>query len=342
MALSVTVHGIPVKAGTQNPGRLATADIQTQDGSDVVLYTVPTVTDVEWDYLIFSVSVCNRSSVSANNISIAVADANTPVNSEFVEWNTSLVPRGVLERTQLIANPGQRIIVRWENETAGIKLDGSSDGNTVGNELAENETAQFILTLVNETVADIGSYIAPDIYWEIPTATTAEFTAVSGTISGGTGTTAYNAATTTAKTTYPIDITASSPMGTKGSYLVNFYKTDASGRLLTASTLQLGAPPTILPITRFYYQSNDMMRVDIGTQANYDALGGVIPAGTITMVADGTTYIYDNTSGELTLSQGSGPFTSGYEAWFSNASDSNWDTVPPALTILTVTSFVIN
>jgi hypothetical protein len=113
MALSVVVHGIPVKSGTQSPGRLATADITLDDGSDNIIYTVPTATDKAWDYLIFSISVCNRDAVSATNLSIAVADADTPLDSEFVEWNTSIVPRGVLERTQLVANPGQRIILRW-------------------------------------------------------------------------------------------------------------------------------------------------------------------------------------------------------------------------------------
>lgn len=113
MALSVTVHGIPVKAGTQSAGRLATADLTTDDGSDVVLYTVPTTTDVDWDYLIFSISICNRDATAATNLSIAIADLATPLDEEFIEWKTSIVPRGVLERTQLIANPGQKIILRW-------------------------------------------------------------------------------------------------------------------------------------------------------------------------------------------------------------------------------------
>lgn len=113
MALSVTVHGIPVKSGLVLAGRLATADITTNDGSDNVIYTVPVASDTDWDYLIFSISVCNRAATSATNLSIAVADADTPLNSEFVEWNTTIVPRGVLERTQIIANPGQRIILRW-------------------------------------------------------------------------------------------------------------------------------------------------------------------------------------------------------------------------------------
>lgn len=109
MSLSVTVHGIPV-GNAQTPGRLATADITTTDGSDVVVYTVPTFESL--DYLIWSISVCNRANTAATNVSIAVSPNDVPQDSEFIEWNSTIVPRGVLERTQNVANKGDRIIVR--------------------------------------------------------------------------------------------------------------------------------------------------------------------------------------------------------------------------------------
>jgi|TARA_R110000851_G_scaffold118929_3_gene246510 hypothetical protein len=109
MAASVTVHGFLTRIGTQTNGRFGTADISTTDGTDYILYTVP---GGDVDYAMLAVSVCNRASESLTNVNIAVASANVPELAEFVEWNTTIVPNGVLERTQIIAAPGDRIIVR--------------------------------------------------------------------------------------------------------------------------------------------------------------------------------------------------------------------------------------
>ena len=111
MALSVTVHGITIKTGAQTSGRLATADLATQNGLDNVVYTVSQAPDM--DYAIVAVSVCNRASTAAESVAIAVCDSDVPKDQDFVEWNTTLVPNGVLERTQIIMQRGQRLIVRW-------------------------------------------------------------------------------------------------------------------------------------------------------------------------------------------------------------------------------------
>jgi|SaaInl0LU_22_DNA_1037365.scaffolds.fasta_scaffold26119_1 hypothetical protein len=111
MALSVTVHGITFKTGAQTSGRLATADLATQNGLDNVVYTVSTSPDM--DYAIVAVSVCNRAQTAAESVAIAVCDSDVPKDQDFVEWNTTLVPNGVLERTQIIMQRGQRLIVRW-------------------------------------------------------------------------------------------------------------------------------------------------------------------------------------------------------------------------------------
>jgi len=66
----------------------------------------------EIEYAILSVAICNRSDTAVNNVNIAVASGDVPSNSEFIEWYTTIVPRGVLERTQIIAAVGDRIIVR--------------------------------------------------------------------------------------------------------------------------------------------------------------------------------------------------------------------------------------
>ena len=109
MSISVTVHGFTVKTGEQLNGRFSTADISTTDGTDYILYTVPAG---EIEYAILSVAICNRSDTAVNDVNIAVASSDVPSNSEFIEWYTTIVPRGVLERTQIIAAVGDRIIVR--------------------------------------------------------------------------------------------------------------------------------------------------------------------------------------------------------------------------------------
>lgn len=108
MPLSVTVHGIATVAGPNQNGRWATADVTTTDGTDNIIYTVPNTVE----YVIAAISILNRSDEAATNVNVAIAAADVPLDVEFIEWKTSMVPRGVLERTQLLLEPGQRIIVR--------------------------------------------------------------------------------------------------------------------------------------------------------------------------------------------------------------------------------------
>jgi|TARA_R110000823_G_scaffold274786_4_gene393624 hypothetical protein len=109
MSISVTVHGFHVRTGEQSNGRFATANISTTDGTDHVLYTVP---GGDISYAILSVSVCNRAEEAVNNVNIAVSTNAAPLDSEFIEYNTTIVPRGVLERTQIIAAVGDNIVLR--------------------------------------------------------------------------------------------------------------------------------------------------------------------------------------------------------------------------------------
>ena len=108
MAISATLHGIATVAGPNQNGRWAHQDITTTDGTDVILYTVPATVE----YLIAALSVLNRTDDAATDVNIAIAKADVPLDSEFIEWKTSMVPRGVLERTQLLLEPGDRVIIR--------------------------------------------------------------------------------------------------------------------------------------------------------------------------------------------------------------------------------------
>lgn len=85
-------------------GRLGALDLAAN--TDTTLYTVPasTVGTV-------NVSLCNRGTTSAS-VRIAIAGAAAPVNSEFIEFDTVIQPRGVLERTGIVMQAGMRIVVR--------------------------------------------------------------------------------------------------------------------------------------------------------------------------------------------------------------------------------------
>lgn len=84
-------------------GRLGTADLSATTNTTV--YTCPAST-----FAVVSVSVCNRGSTSAT-VRIAVADAATPTSAEYLEFDSSLVAKGVLERTGIVMQAGKLLVV---------------------------------------------------------------------------------------------------------------------------------------------------------------------------------------------------------------------------------------
>lgn len=84
-------------------GILASADVTAT--TLVTLYTVPTDT-----YTVASINLCNR---TANEVTvrIALSTTGTPGNGEYIEYDTSVVANGVLERTGIVLNDGENIVV---------------------------------------------------------------------------------------------------------------------------------------------------------------------------------------------------------------------------------------
>jgi hypothetical protein len=85
-------------------GRLGVADLAA--ATNTTLYTVPAST-----VSVVTVSICNRGG-SAANVRIAVAASATPADSEFIEFDTSLSAKGVLERTGIVLDAGKLLVVR--------------------------------------------------------------------------------------------------------------------------------------------------------------------------------------------------------------------------------------
>lgn len=85
-------------------GRLGAQDLTAT--VDTTVYTAPADT-----FSVVSVSVCNRGATSAN-IRIALASSGTPSAEEYLEYDSSLLAKGVLERTGIVLDAGKRIVVR--------------------------------------------------------------------------------------------------------------------------------------------------------------------------------------------------------------------------------------
>jgi hypothetical protein len=96
-------------------GRLGTANITTT--ADTTAYTVPAAT-----FSVVSVNIVNRSSAAAAQIRIAVASSATPVTSEYIEYDSSLVANGVLERTGIVMKTGELIVVQTPTATPSLSV----------------------------------------------------------------------------------------------------------------------------------------------------------------------------------------------------------------------------
>lgn len=85
-------------------GRLGANDLTL--ATNTTVYTVPDDT-----FSVVTVSLCNRSA-STVQVRIALAAADTPTSSEFLEYDTDILPNGVLERTGIVMDTGKKIVCR--------------------------------------------------------------------------------------------------------------------------------------------------------------------------------------------------------------------------------------
>ena len=74
-------------------------------GADTVVYTVPADT-----FAVTSVSFCNRGN-TAITVRLAVCAADAPELAEYIEYDTTIQAKGVLERTGIVLDATKRIVV---------------------------------------------------------------------------------------------------------------------------------------------------------------------------------------------------------------------------------------
>ena len=84
-------------------GRLGASNLSA--ATDTVLYSCPAST-----FAVASVSLCNRNATSIT-VRVAITATASPATSEYIEYDTTLLASGVLERTGLVLAAGQNIVV---------------------------------------------------------------------------------------------------------------------------------------------------------------------------------------------------------------------------------------
>ncbi len=93
-------------------GRLGAADLLA--AADTTIYTCP-----EDIFSVVTVNICNRGS-TATTVSIAVSENDNPTSAEFIEFGTSLLANGVLERTGIVLSVDQRIVVNSNSADVSV------------------------------------------------------------------------------------------------------------------------------------------------------------------------------------------------------------------------------
>ena len=96
-------------------GRLGAANITTTAATTA--YTVPAAT-----FSVVSVNIVNRSSSAAALIRLAVSSSATPGLDEWIEFDSSLVSNGVLERTGIVIDAGKLIVVQTTTATPTLSV----------------------------------------------------------------------------------------------------------------------------------------------------------------------------------------------------------------------------
>lgn len=90
-------------------GRLGTGNLSA-GGNGTSVYLCPSST-----FTVATLNVCNRNA-SAVTVRVAITTNDpasaAPVDAEFIEYDTTIISNGVLERTGIVLNATMRIVVR--------------------------------------------------------------------------------------------------------------------------------------------------------------------------------------------------------------------------------------
>ena len=98
-------------------GRLGTANITLASTNTTIYGPVAAST-----FSVVSVNICNRSSTTAATIRVAVATSASPGLDEWIEYDTSLVASGVVERTGLVMKATEVLVVKVSSASPTVSV----------------------------------------------------------------------------------------------------------------------------------------------------------------------------------------------------------------------------
>ena len=93
-------------------GRLAGEDLA--EGTNTTVYETPA--DI---YTVAILNIVNRGT-QPTVINVAIADLDTPTNGEYIEFETELLPKNILERTGIVLGAAQKIVVRSSQANVSV------------------------------------------------------------------------------------------------------------------------------------------------------------------------------------------------------------------------------
>jgi len=86
--------------------------------TNTTVYTVPDDT-----FSVVTVNITNRSTGS-RNVRLALAAADTPVDAEWLEYDSEIVAHGVLERTGIVMDAGKKIVAYSNSTEVSVQVYG--------------------------------------------------------------------------------------------------------------------------------------------------------------------------------------------------------------------------
>lgn len=106
---------------------MATGRLGTTAPSATTLTTVYTVPSGY--YSVFNVSFTNTTA-SPVTIRLAIASTGTPAASEYIEYDTTIIAKGVFERTGIVAQGGLQVVAYCSSASVNVNVYGIETSTT--------------------------------------------------------------------------------------------------------------------------------------------------------------------------------------------------------------------
>lgn len=87
--------------------------------TNTTVYTVPSST-----LAVVNINVVNRSTSATADVRVALASTATPQVQEWIEFDAIVPARGVLERTGIAMNAGERVVVYASTANCSVNVYG--------------------------------------------------------------------------------------------------------------------------------------------------------------------------------------------------------------------------